>query len=74
MNKREYYFRLTLVVSILAGIILPLIVGVKDPTLRAVFFSLVWFIYAVVLVIVCFLIIKSLKRSKEMIDEKWGYS
>lgn len=76
MRRQRTYLQLTLVISILLGIILPLTLGVKDPTLLAIFFSLVWFIYAVVFVIVCFLVIgrKSMKRSKEMINEKWGYS
>jgi len=76
MRSQRTYLWLTLVISILVGIILPLALGVKDPTLIAIFFSLVWFIYAVVLVIVCFLVIGrgSLKRSKEMMNEKWGYS
>ena len=75
MRSQKLYFRLTLVISVLVGIILPLAIGVKDPTLLAIFFSLVWFFYAVVLVIVSFLVIgRSIKRSKEIINEKWGYS
>jgi heme/copper-type cytochrome/quinol oxidase subunit 2 len=76
VRSQRLYFRLTLVISVLVGIILPLAIGVKDPILLAIFFSLVWFIYAVILVIVYFLVIgrRSLKRSKEMINEKWGYS
>jgi len=50
------YLVLTLVISILVGIILPLALGVKDPTLIAITFSLVWFIYAVLLLITTFLI------------------
>jgi len=76
MKKQRTYLRLTLVISILGGIILPLTLGVKDPTLLAIFFSLVWFIYAVVLVIVYFLVIgrRTVKRSKDIVNEKWGYS
>ena len=61
MKTHRYYFRFTLVVSILAGIILPLALGVKDPTLIAITFSLVWFLYAVILFIYVFLIRKGLK-------------
>jgi hypothetical protein len=50
------YLALTLVISILVGIILPLALGVKDPTLIAITFSLVWFLYAVLLFITTFLI------------------
>jgi len=76
MRSQRLYFRLTLVISILLGIILPLALGVKGPTLLAIFFSWVWFIYAVALVIVCFFVTgrRNLKRSKEMVNEKWGYS
>jgi hypothetical protein len=55
------YFILTLVISILAGIILPLVLGVKDLTLIAICFSLVWFIYAVILLILTFLVKPGLK-------------
>jgi hypothetical protein len=56
--------------------ILSLALGVKDPTLIAITFGSVWFIYGVVLFVGYFLVIgrRSLKRSKEMINEKWGYS
>ena len=55
------YLALTLVISILVGIILPLALGVKDPTLIAITFSLVWFLYAVLLFITTFLIKPNLK-------------
>jgi uncharacterized RDD family membrane protein YckC len=51
----------TLVVSILVGIILPLALGVKNLTLIAITFSLVWFFYAVLLLITTFLIKPGLK-------------
>jgi len=47
---------LTLVISILAGIILPLVLRIKDLTLIAISFTLVWFIYAVILLILTFLV------------------
>ncbi len=50
------YLILTLVISILVGIILPPALGVKDPTLIAIIFNSVWFIYAVSLLISTFLI------------------
>ena len=55
------YLALTLVISILVGIILPLALGVKDPTLIAITFSLVWFLYAGLLLITTFLIKPGLK-------------
>ena len=55
------YLLLTLVISILVGIILPLALGVKDLTLIAICFSSVWFIYAVLLLITTFLIKPGLK-------------
>ena len=54
LTKR--YLALTLIISILVGIILPLALGVKDLTLVAICFSSVWFIYAVLLLITTFLI------------------
>jgi len=56
MKKQKTYLRLTLVISILFGIILPLALGVKDLTLIAICFSLVWFFYAFLLLITTFLI------------------
>jgi hypothetical protein len=55
------YLILTLAVSILIGTILPLPLGVKDPTLITISFSLVWFIYAVILLIFTFLVKPELK-------------
>ena len=55
------YFTLTLVISILAGIIVSLALGVKDLTLIAISFCSVWFVYAVILLIVPFLVEPGLK-------------
>ena len=52
---------LTLVISVLLGIIIPLALGVKDLTLIAICFSSVWVIYAVLLLITTFLIKPNLK-------------
>ena len=55
------YLTLTPVISILAGIILSLALGVKDLTLIAISFCSVWFVYAVILLIVPFLVKPGLK-------------
>jgi uncharacterized membrane protein len=55
------YLILTLVISILVGIILPLVLGVKEITLIAITFSFVWFIYVMVLLIGTFLAKPGLK-------------
>ena len=55
------YLILTLRISILVGIVLPFVLGVKDLTLIAITFSSVWFIYAVVVLIAVFLIKPGLK-------------
>jgi uncharacterized RDD family membrane protein YckC len=47
---------LTLVISILVGIISPLVLRIRDLTLIAICFSSVWFIYAGLLLITPFLI------------------
>jgi hypothetical protein len=61
MKKRKTYLLLTFILSVLFGIILPIALGVKDPTLIAITFSSVWFIYIVFLLIIVFLIKPSLK-------------
>jgi len=61
MKKQKGYFRLALAVSILAGIILPLAIGIKDPLLSGYIFTSVWFIYALVRFITVFLIRPGLK-------------
>ena len=55
------YLVLTLVISILVGIILPVALGVKDLILIAITFSLVWFFYAVLMLIITFLIKPNLR-------------
>lgn len=61
MRRQRTYFRLTLLISFLVGIVLPLAIGIKDPTLLAIFFSLVWFIYAFAMFLKVFLIQPRLK-------------
>jgi low affinity Fe/Cu permease len=66
MKKQKEYFMLTLVISVLVGIILPLL-GVKDFTIITITFCSVWFIYAVVFFINTFLI--KGRRLKKKFDE-----
>jgi uncharacterized membrane protein len=61
MRKQNFHFGLTLVISILLGIILPLVLGVKHPMLIATTFSMVWMIYAIILLVTVFLIKPGLK-------------
>ena len=61
MRKQKYHFAHTLVISILLGIILPLALGVKDPMLIATTFSMVWALYAIILLVTVFLIKPGLK-------------
>jgi hypothetical protein len=61
MKKRKTYLLLTVILSVLFGIILPLVFGVKDPTLIAITFSSVWFLYIVVMMVVVFLLRPGLK-------------
>jgi hypothetical protein len=61
MNKQSFHFKLTIVVSILLGIILPLVLGVKDSVLIATTFSIVWVLYAIILFVYVFLIRPGLK-------------
>ena len=50
------YLILTLIISVLFGIILPLVLGVKDPTYITITFSLVWVIYCLILLGYIFLV------------------
>jgi uncharacterized membrane protein len=56
MKKEKTYLRLTIILPILFGIILPLALGVRDLTLIAICFSSVWLIYAVLMLVATFLI------------------
>jgi hypothetical protein len=61
MRKPKYYLSLTLITSILLGIILPLVLGIKNPMLIATTFSMVWVAYAIILLVTVFLIRPGLK-------------
>jgi uncharacterized membrane protein len=61
MRGQNLYFGLTLIISILLGIILPLLLGVKNPMLIATIFSMVWVLYAIILFVTVFLIKPGLK-------------
>ena len=61
MRKQKFYFRPTLVISILLGIILPLVLGVKDPMLISTTFSIIWVLYAIILLVTVLLIRPGLK-------------
>ena len=45
----------TLMISVLVAMILPLALGVKEPTLIAIFSSLIWFVYAALILVNTFL-------------------
>ncbi len=66
MRTQKYYFKITLLISILLGIILPCILGVKDPTIVAISFGLIWFIYAIALFSITFLV--EGRRSKAKLE------
>jgi len=77
VRKRKTYLSLAVILSVLFGIILPIALGVKDLTLIAVIFSSVWLIYVIVLLFITLLIVgrRNLKkRSKEGINDRWGFS
>ena|GEM_PF-749968 len=70
MKTQLPYFKTTCFISLLIGIVLPLTLGMKDPTLIAISFSLIWFIYAVALFIETFLIEgRRLKKKLEVKDK-----
>jgi len=50
------YLTLTLIISVLVGIMLPNILGVKDPVYIAISFTLVWAIYSMILLGYVFLV------------------
>ena len=61
MRRKRTYLRLTLVISILLGLILPLALRVIDPMLIGTTFSMVWVLYAIISLITVFLIKPGLK-------------
>jgi len=61
MRKHNIHFKLTLITSILFGTLLPLVLGVKDPMLIATTFSMVWVLYAIILMVTVLLIRPGLK-------------
>ena len=70
MKKHRYYFRTTLIISILLGIALPLALGVKDPTYIAISFSSVWVIYSLIMFGYVFLVEgRSRNRSKHQKED-----
>lgn len=58
------FFKLTILISILLGIGLPVVLGVKDPVYIAVSFTVVWFIYSIILFGYVFLIEGRRNRNK----------
>ena len=56
MKSQKLYIKFTLIVSILIGIIMPLLIGIKSTKIIAICFSFVWFIYAVIFFVSTFLI------------------
>lgn len=77
MTKQRWLFVTILVMSILVAILLPLFLGVRDFNIIGTLFTLVWFVYVVVLFLQTFLVAgrrmrKALKEDKE--SGKWGYA
>ena len=64
------YFILTLIISILMGIILPLVLGVNDPTYIAISFASVWAIYSLILFGYVFLVEGRRNRNRPKIREE----
>jgi uncharacterized membrane protein YhaH (DUF805 family) len=56
MKALMRYFLVTLLISFLVGILLPLGLGVKDSTYIAISFTLVWAIYSLILLGYVFLV------------------
>jgi hypothetical protein len=69
MKKQRYHFRITLLISILFGILLPLTLGVKDHVYIAISFSLVWAIYSLILLGYVFLVEGEINKSETRKEE-----
>ena len=67
-KRRKNYIRFTLLISILFGIIFPLVLGVKDATYLAIFFSSVWVIYTLILLGYVFLV--EGRRNRNILNPK----
>jgi hypothetical protein len=61
VRRQRNFIGFTLLISILLGILFPLVLGVKDPTMIAITFSMVWFLYALIIFVTVFLIKPGLK-------------
>ena len=56
MSRLKEYLFITLIISVLLGILLPLVMGLNDPTVLALSFVFVWCISSILLfIMVCFL-------------------
>jgi intracellular septation protein A len=64
MRRQKIYVRITLLISILFGILLPLTLGVKDPVYIAISFTLVWAIYSLILLGYVFLVEDRYRKNK----------
>ena len=69
MKKRKTYVLLTVILTVLFGIILPLTIGVKNPSSIALTFSLVWVIYSSILLGYVFLVEGERNKSETRKEE-----
>ena len=70
MKKQRYHFSLTLLVSILLGILLPLVLEVNDPTYIAISFASYWATYSLILLGYVFLVEGGRNRYKSKSREE----
>lgn len=61
------FCKLTTLISILLGIVLPVVLGVKDPVYIAISFTVVWFIYSIILFGYVFLIEGRRNRNQQKV-------
>ncbi len=83
MSRLKEYFLVTLIIAILLGILLPLMMGLNNPTLIALSFVFVWCISSILLFIMVFFIEgirlrqewkarnKSLSESSAKLMQEW---
>jgi uncharacterized membrane protein len=64
MRKRKTYFKLTLVLSMLFGIFVPVALGVKNLYTISLIFTSIWFVYSVWRFVTAFFSSEALKLRK----------
>lgn len=73
MGRLKEYFFITLIISVLLGILLPLVMGLNNPTVIALSFIFVWCISSILLFVMVFFV-EGIRSRQEWKARKKGSS